>query len=69
MRLWIAATPDQYELPMIVADSAAELDRPLGCSAQKVQNEIQRNKHRKARRFFKGGTKYSFHLVEVPEND
>jgi len=69
MKLWIAATPDQYELPMIVADSAAELARRCGCSAQKVQNEIQRNKHRKSRRFFQGGTKYSFHLVEVPEND
>lgn len=69
MKLWIAATPDKYELPMIVADSAAELARRCGCDAQKVQNEIQRNKHRKARRFFQGATKYSFHVVEVPDDD
>lgn len=28
--LWLAVTPDKYELPIAVADSAAELGRMLG---------------------------------------
>ena len=69
MKLYIAATPDRYELPMIVADSAAELGRRCGCSAQKVHNEIQRNKHRKARKFYQVTTEYSFYVVEVTDDD
>jgi len=30
MTLWLAVTPDQYELPLAVADTAVELSRILG---------------------------------------
>ena len=32
--LWLCVTPDQYELPMIVADSAKELARKAGVTAE-----------------------------------
>ena len=68
MKLYIAATPDKYELPMIVADSAVELARRCGMDVQKLHREIQRGKTRKGK-FFCKGTKYCFFMVEVPDDD
>lgn len=67
MKLYVAVTPDEYELPMIVADSAAELARRCGCKVHQVQNGITRNKHRQGRKFYNKATRYSFHLVEVED--
>jgi ribosomal protein L7Ae-like RNA K-turn-binding protein len=35
--LWLAVTPDEYELPLIVADSAAELGRKCGISKSTIK--------------------------------
>lgn len=34
--IWLAVTTDQYELPIAVADTAAELSRLLGLSSHQV---------------------------------
>ena len=40
--LWLCVTPDQYELPMIVADSAKELARKAGVTAETVFSAVYR---------------------------
>ena len=35
--MWLAVTPDEYELPLIVADSAAELGRKCGISKSTIK--------------------------------
>lgn len=34
--LWLAVTPDKYELPIAVADTARELSKILGLSSHQV---------------------------------
>lgn len=36
MALWLAVTPDKYELPIAVADTARELGRILGASGNLI---------------------------------
>lgn len=43
--LYIACTPDKYELPFAVGDTAKELGDLLGVSAQQVHQAISRRKH------------------------
>ena len=69
MKLYIAATADKYELPIIVADSAAELARLCGCHRDIIHGEIYRRAHRKPRQYYQKTKKYSFHVVEVPDDD
>lgn len=69
MKLYIAATADKYELPMIVADSAAELARRCGCRDYVIHNEIYRRAHRKPQKFYQKTKKFSFHMVEVSDDD
>lgn len=39
---WMAVTADQYELPLVVADSSAELARLLGISQSTVLSQALR---------------------------
>lgn len=68
MKIYIATTPDEYELPLFVADSAAELARMCGYNPQHIYVAINNQKrptktgrpHKTQR-----GTKYKFFAVEV----
>lgn len=42
MVLYIACTPDKYELPLFVAESPAELGEMLGMSRERVMQYISR---------------------------
>lgn len=42
MTVWMKVTDDEYELPIVIADSAAELARMLGCSANSIYSSICR---------------------------
>lgn len=68
MKLYIAATPDKYELPMVVAESATKLARMCGVSVNVVyvgvRNQRRPTKNGKPHRANKG-TKYKFFTVEV----
>lgn len=44
MIFYIACTPDKYELPLFVAESAAELGDMLGLSRERVLQYISRTK-------------------------
>lgn len=48
--LWLAVTPDKYELPIAVADTAAELGRMLGKNGNfisKMYSCHNKGKHKK----------------------
>lgn len=38
--IWMAVTPDKYELPVAVADSAEELGKKLGKTANAIYSSI-----------------------------
>jgi hypothetical protein len=42
--IWIAATPDEYELPVYVADSATELARIMGCTLSNISKLLHYQK-------------------------
>ncbi len=41
--IWLAVTPDEYELPIAVADSAKELADMLGISTPTVKTSVLRH--------------------------
>ena len=68
--LWLAVTADEYELPLVVEDTAAALARRLGISEDTVRVMDYRGKNEKYRRTRKGpmpgfGTRYKVRKVEV----
>ena len=68
--LWMAVTADEYELPLIVEDTAAALARRLGVSENTVRTVEYRGKNERYRRTRKGpmpgfGTRYKVREVEV----
>lgn len=68
--LWLAVTADEYELPLVVEDTAAALARRLGISEDTVRVMEYRGKNEKYRRTRKGpmpgfGTRYKVREVEV----
>ena len=42
--IWMAVTPDEYELPVAVADTAAELGKKLGVSKNTIYSCISHAK-------------------------
>lgn len=44
--LWLEVTKDEYELPVAVADSAAELSEVLGLDADSVMSSYSRAKRK-----------------------
>lgn len=69
---WLAVTADEYELPLVVEDTAAALARRLGISENTVRVVEYRGKNEMYRRTRKGpmpgfGTRYKVRKVEVEE--
>lgn len=68
--LWMAVTADEYELPLVIEDTAAALARRLGVSENTVRTVEYRGKNERYRRTKKGpmpgfGTRYKVRKVEV----
>ena len=68
--LWLAVTADEYELPLAVENTAAELARRLGVSEDTVRVMDYRGKNERYRKTRKGpmpgfGTRYKVRKVEV----
>lgn len=62
MVLYLKVTNDKYELPVAVADSAAELARMVGVKAQSVQACICGCRIR-------AGTNYGYYKIEVEDDE
>jgi hypothetical protein len=45
--VWMKVTNDKYELPVLVADSAPELAKMLGCSPNNICSSLSHAKHRR----------------------
>ena len=45
--VWMKVTNDKYELPVLVADSAPELAKMLGCSPNNIYSSLSHAKHRR----------------------
>lgn len=61
MKLYLFVTKDEYELPMVIADTPSKLARKIGVSTHAVYNGISRfraNKHSKGR----------YRIVEVEDD-
>ena len=58
-RLWLKVTRDEYELPLIVADTSEELERMLGLRKKSVIRQIY--KARKSKR------KCQYVVVDIDE--
>lgn len=46
MTLWLQVTTDQYELPLVVADSRQELARLCGVKPKTISEKISRRKEK-----------------------
>ena len=57
--IWMKITKDEYELPVAVADTAAELARMLNVSVDTIYSATSRRRNR--------GDKTAFIKVEVEE--
>lgn len=67
MKLYMAVTPDKYELPVFVEKDIIKLSRLTGQSANSIRSTICRNRKRKTKYRYNNRTKYRFYSVEVEE--
>ena len=68
MTLYMAVTPDKYELPMLIAESKAELARLTGMHRSTVCNAINGRKRKSESRKLRKDVRYLFVTVEVEED-
>lgn len=68
MTLYMAVTPDKYELPMLIAETKAELARMSGMHRTTVCNAINGRKRRSDGRKLRRDVKFLFVTVEVEED-
>lgn len=61
MTVYMLVSPDQYELPMMVCDTAAELARRLGLRCNSVHHAIYQARIH--------GYKCRYVKVQIPEED
>lgn len=59
--LWMAVTPDKYELPIAVADTARELSRMLGSNNNLVSKQYCQHNKNKSKKW----TKYKIVKIKV----
>ena len=69
MKLYMAVTPDEYELPMEIAETPSELARKVGVHRSSVSNAISRRKRGCQSRKSQKMTKYWYVTVEVEDED
>ena len=62
MKLYMAVTPDRYELPLCVQDSPGELAEALGITINAVRSACAPGKASKS------GTKRGYRIVRVEVN-
>lgn len=58
--LWMAVTADEYETPLVIADTAQELADKFGITASSIITYISRNH---------GGRQNGYKYVKVPNTD
>ena len=68
MTLYMAVTPDKYELPMLIAESKADLARMSGAHITTVCNAINGRKRKSEGRKLRKDVRYLFVAVEVEED-
>ena len=68
MTLYMAVTPDKYELPMLIAETKAELARMTGMHKSTVCNDINGRRSRSEGRKLRKDVRYLFVTVEVEED-
>lgn len=68
MTLYMAVTPDKYELPMLIAESKAELARMTGMHITTVCNAINGRKRKSESRKLRKDVRCLFVTVEVEED-
>lgn len=61
-KLWMKVTNDEYELPLAVAESAAELARMTGIKPESLYSIISRERHGKKHT-------YSYREVDIDDED
>lgn len=69
MNIWMEVTPDEYELPLKVADSGGELARMYGLSPDTIYSSISHYKNRKRRNARLRERKRKFVKVEVNDDE
>lgn len=68
MTLYMAVTPDKYELPMLIAETKAELARMTGMHITTVCNAINGRKRKSESRKLRKDVRCLFVTVEVEED-
>lgn len=69
MKLYMAVTPDEYELPVMIAETPSKLARMCGVNRCSVSNAISRRKRGRQSRKSQKMTKCWFVTVEVDDED
>ena len=69
MNIWMEVTPDEYELPMKVANSGGELARMCGLSKETIYSSISHYKNRKRKSQRLRERKRKFVKVEVDDDE
>lgn len=59
MKLWTMTSDDELELPLQVADTASELSKIIGVSANTIRSAVSHNRAR--------GGHSIYHCIEVDE--
>ena len=63
MKMWVAVTQDEYELPVAVADTARELAEAMGVKTMTVVSSVSRKRRQKTKT--NRGAKRRYYCVEV----
>lgn len=69
MRIWLAVTQDKYQLPVAVADTAAELARMMGVRQSTVISSISRQKQRAKNLKSNRGQKKRYFCITIDDDD
>ena len=68
MKLYMAVTPDEYELPVMIEETPSKLASKCGVSRDAVPNAISRRKRGRQSRKSQKMTKYWYVTVEVEDD-